>query len=146
MRPRPRQSRLPNSAPAPAGRLPATRRCEARWPRGSSGLPPPEFRQPLHILGDRARELPNSMLHVPPRPYSVSFAAPGLLQARLLEDCVQSTRRHVQARLPRHCNGSWLVWVLVLTVATSRSRQPPPVLLEKPDEFSDLHLAVDVMA
>src|SRR5882724_330979 len=146
MRPRPRRSHPRSSAPEPASRPPSARQCEALWPRGSVAALPSGSRLPLHTPGGPARELPNSSPPAPRPPYSASFATPGLLQACLLQDRVQRARRHVQARLPGHCNRTRLVRVLVLAVAATRPRQPPSILLEQPHQFADLHSSADVNA
>jgi len=64
------------------------------------------------------------------------------LQTSLLEDTIERADWHVHAEFPGYCDRAWLNGMLKLAVTTLRPNVVPPILLDKSNCVSDLHVMV----
>ena len=64
------------------------------------------------------------------------------LEASLLQDTIERANWHVHPEFPGHCDRTGLGRMLKLAVTTLRSNVVPPVLLDKSNCVSGLHVTV----
>jgi hypothetical protein len=66
------------------------------------------------------------------------------LETSLLQDTIERTDWHVHSELTGHRDRAGLNRMLKLTVTALRPNVVPPVLLDKPNCVSDLHVTANV--
>ena len=84
-----------------------------------------------HVRAIRRRSLFNNheIAHVPLL----------LLQSGLLQDAIESTRRHVGASVSSNGNRTGFDWMVKLAMTSCDSHLHPSVRLDKGNEFANLH-------